>query len=121
MAVEVAGNTIRVPQGDTGTVKFVGEGEDIAKDDKGVFTLARRDGSTVLRKILPLNESDGAFHLPITYEDTAKLRPDTYEWSMRVVRGAVFDANGKLTDAQGQHTAVLNGRLIVLAVAGGAR
>lgn len=121
MAVEVAGNAIRIPQGDTGPVKFVAEEGDVTNADKGVFTLARRDGTPILRKLIDPDMGDNAFHMMFTYDDTAKLRPDAYEWSFRVVRGGVFDASGKLTDVQGQHTAIINGRLSVLAVAGGAR
>ena len=120
MAVEVLGNTIRVPQGDTGAVKFLVDEGKVSGEDKGVFTLARRDGTPILRKLIEPNESDNAFHMMLTHEDT-KLKPDAYEWSFRVVRGGVFDASGKLVETQGQHTAILSGRMSVLAVAGGVR
>ena len=120
MAVEVRGTMIRIPQGDTGNVKFAADG-DLSDWDKALFTLARRDGSTILRKVLPPDLGDNAFHMAFVYEDTAKLRPGSYEWSFRVVRGGAFDANGRLTGAQGSHTAVLKGQLNVMEVAGGAR
>lgn len=121
MAVEVHGTLIRIPQGDTGNVTFVADRGEIADGDKGVFTLARRDGTALLRKRLPPDPEAGAFHMAFVYEDTAKLRPGSYEWSFRVVRGGAFDANGRLTGAQGSHTAVLKGQLNVMEVAGGAR
>ena len=121
MAVEVHGTQIRIPQGDTGTVKFVASKGELDHEDLGIFTLARRDGTPMLRKMLSPDMDDKAFHMRFTYEDTAKVRPDGYEWSFRVVRGGTFDANGRLMDTQGQHTAVLNGRLTVLAMAGGVR
>lgn len=121
MAVEVLGNTIRIPQGDTGPVTFVPDKGEAAVGDVGVFTLARRSGGAVLRKILPLNESDNSFSMMFVRSDTVSLKPEAYDWSFRVVRGGVFDENGRLIDAQGQHTAVLNGKLAVLAVAGGAK
>lgn len=121
MAVEVHGTMIRIPQGDTGSVKFVADRGEIADGDKGVFTLVRRDGTALLRKRLPPDPEVGAFHMAFVYEDTAKLRPGSYEWSFRVVRGGAFDANGRLTGAQGSHTAVLKGQLNVMEVAGGAR
>lgn len=120
MAVEVAGTSIRIPQGDTGVVRFIASPADgIEEGDKGVFTLARRDGAAILRKIM--SAENGEFYMMFVYEDTAKLRPDAYEWSMRVVRGAEFDASGKILGADVQHTAVINGRLSVVAAAGGAR
>lgn len=121
MAVEVHGTLIRIPQGDTGNVKFVADKGEITGEDKGVFTLARRDGTALLRKILPPDLEAGAFHMAFVYEDTAKLRPDSYEWSFRVVRGGAFDAGGRLNGAQGSHTPVLKGQLTVMEVAGGAR
>ena len=120
MAVEVHGTMIRIPQGDTGNVKFVADGE-LSESDKALFTIARRDGSAVLRKVLPPDLGDNAFHMAFVYEDTAKLRPDNYEWSLRVVRGGKLDASGRLEDTQGSHTAILRGTLTFLPVAGGAR
>ena len=120
MAVEVRGTMIRIPQGDTGNVKFVADGE-LSESDKALFTIARRDGSAVLRKALSVDESDKAFHLPFAYSETARMRPDSYEWSLRVVRGGKLDASGRLEDTQGSHTAILRGTLTILPVAGGAR
>ena len=121
MAVEVMGTLIQIPQGDTGAVKFVPVQGTIAAGDMGVFTLAKRDGTPILRKLIEPDEQDNAFHMMFVHKDTALLRPGAYMWSMRVVRGGIFDAGGKLSDAQGMHTAVIRGRLVVLAVAGGAK
>ena len=119
MAIDVMGNMIRMPVGDTGTIKFVAEEGSLSESDKGVFTLARRDGTPILRQILPPDVEANAFHMQIAYEDTAKLRPDAYEWSFAIVRDAVFDASGKLLDVKGKHTAVLSGKLNIMPVAGG--
>ncbi len=121
MSVRVCGNLIQIPQGDTGIVKFVFEEGTASEKDRAIFTLAQRGGLAVMRKILVPNLSDHAFHMMFIHDDTASLRPDTYEWSLRVVRDAAFDASGRLTNAQGQHTAVLSGRMAVLRIAGGAR
>ena len=121
MAVEVMGTLIQIPQGDTGAVKFVPVQGTIAAGDMGVFTLTKRDGTPILRKLIEPDEQDNAFHMMFVHKDTALLRPGAYTWSMRVVRGGIFDAGGKLSDAQGMHTAVIMGRLVILAVAGGAK
>lgn len=121
MSVRVCGNLIRIPQGDTGCVKFVFEQGTAAQTDRAVFTLAQRNGPAIMRKILSPNLSDHAFHMMFIHGDTANLRPDTYEWSLRVVRDGTFDANGRLTNVKGQHTAVLSGMLAVLRIAGGAK
>lgn len=120
MAVQASGTQIRIPQGDTGNVKFAADGA-LSENDRALFTLARRDGGVILRKVLPPDLADSAFHMAFVYEDTAKLRPDSYEWSLRVVRGGVLDSSGKLTDAQGSHTPILRGTLTILPVAGGAK
>lgn len=121
MAVEASGMMIRMPQGDTGSVKFVVDEGTLTAEDKGVFTLARRDGSAILRQILPADLEANTFHMVFDYSDTAKLKPDVYEWSFAVVRGGVFDTGGNLVDVKGKHTAVLCGKLSILPVAGGRR
>ena len=119
MAIEVHGSMIRVPQGDTGIIKFVADDGEITEQDKGVFTLARRDGTAVLRQILQPDMETKTFQTALAYEDTEKLRPGTYAWSFAMVKDAVFDDGGRLTDAKSKHTAVLMGRMDILPVAGG--
>lgn len=121
MAVEAMGMQIRIPQGDTGCVKFVYESGEVTEEDRALFTIAGRNGGAMLRKVLSPNESDHAFHLPFTYQETASMKPDSYDWSLRVVRKGTLDVNGKITDVQGSHTAILKGKLTILPVAGGAR
>ena len=120
MAVEAFGTQIRVPQGDTGNVKFVADGA-LDSSDRALFTLARRNGGVILRKVLTPDVNDHAFHMAFVHSETASMRPDSYEWSLRIVRGGVLDGDGRITDTQGSHTAILRGTLVVLPVAGGAR
>lgn len=120
MAVEAFGTQIRVPQGDTGNVKFVADGA-LDSSDRALFTLARRNGGVILRKVLTPDLSDNAFHMAFVHSETAGMRPDSYEWSLRVVRGGVLDGDGRLEDTQGSHTAILRGVMTVLPVAGGAK
>ena len=121
MAVEVYGSTICMPQGDTGCVKFVPEGGEVRDNDKGIFTITRRNGPALLRKILPLNSSSRVFDMAFTHEETAGMKPDDYEWSFSLVRDGEFGADGRLTTAQMKHTPILKGKLTVLPVAGGAK
>jgi len=121
MAVEAMGMQIRIPQGDTGTVKFTYDKGELSGEARALFTIANRSGSTILRKILSREENDCAFYLPFTYEETASLKPDSYDWSLRVVEDGTFDASGKLRSAKASHTPVLCGRLTILPVAGGAK
>jgi hypothetical protein len=121
MAVEAMGMQIRIPQGDTGSVKFVYEKGEVSDVDRALFTVAGRNGGAIMRKVLSPNDSDSAFHLPFTYEETSGMKPDSYDWSLRVVRDGTFDANGRITGVQGSHTAILKGKLTILPVAGGAR
>lgn len=119
MAVEVLNErVIRLPQGDTGVVRFVAEAP-VSSEDKGVFTLARRNGAAILRKILPIDADGESFVMAFTHEDTANLRPDRYEWSFRIVRSAT--AGGELAGIERQGTPIRAGRLIVARVAGGVR
>ena len=121
MAVQVNGTLIQIPQGDTGVVKFVYADAGIAATQRALFTAASRNGSAILRKVLSADEHAGAFYLPFVYADTATMKPDTYDWSLRLISGGMLDENGKIMSAQGSHTAVLRGRLMILPVAGGAR
>jgi len=121
MAVEAMGMQIRIPQGDTGIVRFVCDKGEAEQDSRALFTIAGRNGGTILRKVLTLDENEHAFYLPFTYEETAGMKPDSYDWSLRVVSGGMLDANGKITSAKASHTPVLCGKLTILPVAGGAR
>lgn len=104
-------------------MKFVAkaDGQAVTPEDRGVFTLTRRGGGAILRKILPPDTESNLFHMAFVYEDTATLRPEEYLWSFKVVRNGVFNADGRLEETQGQHTAVLRGKLHVMPTAGGAR
>lgn len=121
MAVEAMGTQIRIPQGDTGTVKFVYDKAGLTGDARALFTVANRNGGTILRKVLSPDEKERAFHLPFAYEETANLKPDSYDWSLRVVENGTFDTNGKIRSATASNTVVLCGKLTILPVAGGAR
>lgn len=121
MAIEVSGTLIRIPQGDTGTVKFAVQKGRLSEEDQGVFTLARRDGPAILRKILPPDLKENAFHMTLVHEDTEKLHLGQYDWSMRVIRGGTFDGEGRLTSVQSQNTVVLRGKMSVMNFAGGVR
>ncbi|MBR5302974.1 MAG: hypothetical protein IKU38_09075 [Clostridia bacterium] len=121
MAVRVNGTMIQIPQGDTGAVKFVYGKAGIAQTDRAIFTAAYRGGGVVLRKVLAPDEQACAFYLPFVHAETAAMKPDTYDWSLRVVRGGTLDEDGRLAGAQSSHTAVLRGRLMILPVAGGAK
>lgn len=117
--IEVMGNTIRIPQGDTGATRFVSEGNRVDDKERALFTVAQND-TIVLRKNLAPDE-DGSFPLFFTHEETAKLRPATYGWSLRLVGDGAFDANGRIVSAKSCHTPVMSGKFIVLPVEGGAR
>lgn len=119
MAITISGNMIQMPQGDTGPVAFVVKRGEATTEDTGVFTLAQRDGMPILRKVIA--PSGNTFHMMFTYADTAKLRPDNYRWSFRVLRNPQFDTHGNLLNTQGQHTPVMEGRMMIFPVAGGVR
>ena len=121
MAVEVLGTQIRVPQGDTGAVKFVCNPGVIADSDRAMFTVSTRNGGVVMRKVLSPQIENIEFHLPLVFSDTSAMRPDTYEWSLRIVRGGTFGENGKILSADGINTPVIKGRMTIIPVAGGAR
>ena len=121
MAVEAMGMQIRIPQGDTGSVKFTYDKGEVSAEDRALFTVANQSGAPILRKVLSSNDTDLAFHLPFAYDETSGMKPGSYDWSLRVVRGGTFDANGKITAVKGSHTAILKGKLTILPVAGGAR
>ena len=101
MAVKAMGMQIQIPQGDTGCVKFVYESGMVQEKDRALFTIASRSGVPILRKVLSPTDRDSAFYLPFTHEETVGLKPDSYEWSLRVVRGAALDTSGRIIGTQG--------------------
>lgn len=118
--VHVHGKTIVLAKGDTGPVRFRVRGETLTQEHRGIFTLAARSGAVLLRKVLiPQNN---VLDMMFAHADTEKLRPTEYVWSLRVVRGAKFDNEGRYTaEPESQHTPYRNGRLRLLDTAGGAR
>lgn len=121
MAVEALGVQIRIPQGDTGCVKFVYEPGMVKAEDRALFTVATRSGIPVIRKVLSPGDMEDAFHLPFMYDETSVMKPDTYEWSLRVIRGGELDENGRIVSVQHSQTAILKGRLTIMPVPGGAK
>ena len=102
-------------------MKFVYDKGMVDEEDRAIFTVATRSGAPVLRKVLPPDNEENAFHLPFVFEETAAMRPDTYEWSLRVVHGGELDENGRIVSANSSQTAILKGRLTIMSVPGGAR
>ena len=120
MALEIRGTRIYMACGETCPVKFlITEGE-IAEEDRGVFTIAGRNGKPLLRKIIAPNEDEKSFAMMFVFEDTAGLRAGGYDWSFRVMRGAKVSAEGKIEQADMQDTPVIRGELRLLEPAGGA-
>lgn len=118
--VEIYGNTIRIPRGDTGAIRFRVTGAEMTDEHRGVFTLAARGNMPLLRKVIA--PGDNRFEMMFVHEDTASLRAGEYGWSFRVVRGAAFDEKGRYTDPpENQDTPIREGRLLVLEVKGGVR
>lgn len=121
MALEIFGTTVYMARGETSPVRFeVTEGE-IYAEDRGVFTIAKKSGEPVLRKIIEPDTQENAFLMMLVFEDTADLRAGAYDWSFRVVRNARFDEAGRIEEAQMNNTVIAEGELRLERVAGGAR
>lgn len=106
--------------GETSPVKFqITEGE-IEEEDRGVFTLAGRNGKPLLRKIIAPNKEENCFDMMFVFEDTAGLRAGGYDWSFRVMKNAKFTEKGKIEQADLQDTLVCRGELRLMELAGGA-
>lgn len=120
MAVRATGTRIEIPQGDTGSLRFVADVA-LTEDDRALFTVAGPHGGVLLRRVLSPDDEGCAFELAFSYRETASIQPGCYEWSLRLIRDGRLDDKGRITSARDSHTAVLCGRLVVLPVAGGAR
>lgn len=105
-------------QGDTGGVAFevTLNGEAPQESDLALFTVARRNGSVVLQKVIAPQE--GRYRVPFVHEDTCSLKPDEYEWELRIACEAVVDGEGKITGMNELHTVYAGKRLIVKEVNG---
>lgn len=91
---DVLGRTIRISRGDTGLIRFAAEGVDLTEKDLCVFTVRRRNGGTVLEKVIEPEEN--AYLIPFTNEDT-EIPVDDYEWDIRIALDAVTDNTGRVT------------------------
>lgn len=95
---EVNGRMIRISRGDTGLIAFETDGASLTEKDRAVFTVKRRNGGMVMQKVIA--PEDGKILLPFISSDTEKLRPDTYEWDIRLVIEAIEDEAGRVTDGR---------------------
>lgn len=113
---EVHGNCIRISAGDTGVIRFEAEGIELTPSDRAVFTVKRRGGGAVIRKIV---EPEGnAILVPFVNGDTEKLHADSYEWDIRYVLDAQLDGRGEVTDGREVITPFAPGNLQVMKVVG---
>lgn len=112
---EMHGRTIRLSQGDTGVAAFRVEGVTLTDEDRGVFTLGRSGGRVMQKVVRP---EAGVLRVPFVNEETDGWQPGLYEWDLRIVLGAVTDAQGRVTDGREVITPWPPSRLEVVKVVG---
>ena len=113
---KVCGRTIQVSQGDTGVLHFDVEDMPLGKRDRAVFTVKKRTGGVIMRKIAA--PEGNVFRIPFVNADTQSWKPDTYEWDLRIVLDPVYGAGGDVTDGREVITPFPPGALMVMKVVG---
>lgn len=93
---DVIGRRIVLSPGDTGVVSFVPEDMQVGEGDRAVFTVSGRGGRLMLEKVAA--PEGNVFHVPFLSGDTDSWRAGEYLWDIRVVRSAVVDEGGRVTD-----------------------
>ena len=114
---EVNGRTIRLSRGDTGVIPFRVTGMELTGKDAGVFTIRRANGTTLVRKVIPVME-DGLLYVPFVNEETDGWREGEYLWDLRIVLEAQVGEDGMVTDGREVITPWPPSRLEVIGVVG---
>ena len=112
----VSGRTIRLSRGDTGIIPFRVEGVTLTDADRAVFTVRRRTGTVLVQKVIA-PEKD-IFYVPFINDETDGWKVGEYSWDIRIVLGAVMDAEGKVKDGREVITPWMPSRLEVMKVVG---
>ena len=108
MSFAVAGTTITLTKGDTGSVKIRAnklvdeEGEEVEPfpfnpQDRCVFTIKNAVGAEIRRIQAELDE-EGAFVVQFTNSDTENLPAGNYPWDVRYVINPYYDESGRIVN-----------------------
>lgn len=119
LAFRFYGTRIAGPRGDSASLIFcTGDGSQTTERDRLVFILSRREGGgVVLRRVAPIDEN-GEAEIALHHEETKRLTPGLYYWSVRYVLDAVTDEQGDIVSGTWVDTLWRNCEFEVLEVNG---
>lgn len=119
LAFRFYGTRIAGPRGDSASLIFcTGDGSQTTERDRLVFILSRREGGgVVLRRVAPIDEN-GEAEVALSHEETKRLTPGLYYWSVRYVLDAVTDEQGNIVSGTWVDTLWRNCEFEVLEVNG---
>lgn len=119
LAFRFYGTRIAGPRGDSASLIFcTGDGSQATERDRLVFILSRREGGgVVLRRVAPIDEH-GEAEVALSHEETKRLTPGLYYWSVRYVLDAVTDEQGNIISGTWVDTLWRNCEFEVLEVNG---
>ena len=119
LAFRFYGTRIAGPRGDSASLIFcTGDGSVTTPQDMLLFILSRREGGgVVLRRAIPLDER-GEAEVALSHEDTKRLTPGLYYWSVRYVLDAETDEQGSIVSGTWVETPWRNCEFEVLEVNG---
>lgn len=93
--IRTEGFSIIMTAGDTGAVTFHADDFDVLDGDLAVFTV-KQYGQVMMERII---EPDwNGFTVFFLNPDTENWRGGEYRYDLRIVRGAVFDEDGRIVD-----------------------
>lgn len=84
-------NTLKITQGDTGTLTINVTGATFGADDKVQLTVADKKKNIVLQKVAGF--TDNAAEFEFANADTADLEEGTYLWELRFVTDATVSGS----------------------------
>ena len=95
------GNTLKITQGDTGTLEISASGITFGNDDKCQLTVTDKDKNVLLQKVAGFTSNVASFAFATA--DTADIPEGVYLWELRFVQGATV-ADGVITAGTGINT-----------------
>ncbi len=91
---DVSGLRVAITRGDSGLLTLKPRGDHVfGAQDRAVFTI-RRPGGGALMEAVYTPEADGTVQVALESAQTARWRPDAYEWDVRYVLDARTDERG---------------------------
>lgn len=114
--ITINGNSVSIPQGDSGGFTVRTSGCSFGADDRALFTLKDQNSKTIRRDVMTI--TDGEVDIEFVPGETKRMPVGDYTWELRFITDATFDGDGNLTGGTDIDTPRTDMRLTITRVQG---